>query len=43
MNILLGVSGSIAAYKACDLITELRDPLVNDPLIELVILIHGLR
>ncbi len=25
MNILLGVSGSIAAYKACDLITELRD------------------
>ena len=24
-NILLGVSGSIAAYKACDLITELRE------------------
>ncbi len=24
-NILLGVSASIAAYKACDLITELRD------------------
>ena len=24
-NILLGVSGSIAAYKACDLISELRE------------------
>ena len=24
MNILLGVSGSISAYKACDLITDLR-------------------
>ena len=24
-NILLGVSGSISAYKACDLITELRN------------------
>jgi phosphopantothenoylcysteine synthetase/decarboxylase len=24
-NILLGVTGSIAAYKACDLITELRN------------------
>lgn len=25
MTIVLGVSGSIAAYKACDLITELRE------------------
>lgn len=25
MNVLLGVSGSIAAYKACDLITALRE------------------
>ena len=24
-NILLGVSASIAAYRACDLITELRE------------------